>query len=85
MSERLEFSDDRFVLMALLRYALGRPSYAPSIAVENIKANWTELNISQKEQIIKEIKDYKIDCDSILYGDLVSFDSCWYDVLDLEV
>ena len=82
---KLNFSDDYFVLTALMRYSLGRKTYAPLIAVENIKRNWGKLTEFQRRQTIQEIKQYKADCGSGRFGDVIYFDSCWDTILKLEV
>ena len=53
----MKFTDEKFVLMALFMYALRRQTYAVGIAIENLKANWKELDVYSREQVVREIKD----------------------------
>ena len=58
------------MLFYALRYALGRQTFAPSIVIDNIKANIDLFNINDIDLIIKEIEvhekygtSYGMDCD----------------------
>lgn len=68
------------ILLYAFRYALGRSSYCVSDVVEEIKNNWNNLRVNDKQIIKKEIKiaiendDFGMDMDLKL----------WSSVLELE-
>lgn len=50
---------DRETLFYAFRYALGRASFAPSVVMDNIKANIDDLSIGDVKAYIKEIGECK--------------------------
>ena len=76
----LEFTDDKFVLFALTRYALPRSTYAVNIAIENIISNWDKLNYFDQKQIHEEV------ISALKLYSLTSVDKKnWQAVLDLKI
>jgi len=76
----LEFTDDKFVLFALMRYALPRSTYAVNIAIENIISNWDKLNYFDQKQIHEEV------ISALKLYSLTSVDKKdWQAVLDLKI
>lgn len=43
------------IIMFAFRYALGRATAAPSIAIRCLEENWHRLSEQDKEQIVREI------------------------------
>lgn len=62
------FKVERDILLYALRYAIGRMTFAPTIVMDNIKANIDLFTESDIELIIRDIKDkeiygYGMECD----------------------
>lgn len=53
------FNVEKDILIFALRYSLGRRTFAPVIAIENIKANIDKFNKRDLEQIIEDIQYQK--------------------------
>ncbi|MHA1585653.1 MAG: hypothetical protein ACTSWL_10390 [Promethearchaeota archaeon] len=62
MSDKIIFTNNEFVLLALFRYALHRHSYVVGIAIENLEINWGSLRKSLKGQIKHDIIEHKQFC-----------------------
>lgn len=54
---KIETDDDRLVLIAAFRYALGRMTYMPSVISGQVKACWSELTASDRNLIKREISE----------------------------
>ena len=52
-----EYPNGAFIITAAFRYALGRQTYAPSIIVDMLKREWSDLSVSIKTQIRAEINE----------------------------
>jgi hypothetical protein len=67
---------DEDVLFWAFRYALGRSSYAVNDVVSAVHENWSDLQVTTRERIHKEIKDWMASCegsDTIMECDLASW------------
>ena len=53
----LEDDDDRLVLIAAFRYALGRMSYMPSVISNVIIEQWQHLDLNDRALIKREINE----------------------------
>ena len=56
MGKILEDRDTDFIILAGIRYGIGRASYAPSLICNWIKNHWNELSDNLKSQIKRDIK-----------------------------
>jgi hypothetical protein len=45
----------QFIILAALRYTMGRRSYSPSLVVDWIKENWKLMDVTNKDRIQKEV------------------------------
>ena len=45
----------QFIVLAALRYTMGRRSYSPTLVTDWIKENWKLLDITNKDRIQKEV------------------------------
>lgn len=75
----IEKKNDLYIVFFAFRYALGRKTAAPSIAIGTIKEVWDSFPIQDKEQLLYETSQY---CDREL-GRTVSvgdweIDNEWY-------
>jgi len=52
----LEDCDTDFIILAGIRYGIGRASYAPSLICDWIKNHWYELSDNLRSQIERDIK-----------------------------
>lgn len=57
-------NDDAFMVLAGVRYCLGRHSYAPSLCCNWLKAKWPTFRDADKAQIIREIQRHVADHDT---------------------
>lgn len=62
------FKVERDILLYALRYAIGRQTFAPTVVMDNIKANIDLFTENDVELIIRDIKDkeiygYGVECD----------------------
>lgn len=53
------FNVEKDILIFALRYSLGRRTFAPVVAIENIKENICKFNERDLEQIIEDIQYQK--------------------------
>ena len=53
----LHYSDVGLLLICSLRYALGRSSYVTSAIAEIVEKNWLGLSVSDKEVILRDIRE----------------------------
>lgn len=51
-------SDDAFMMLAGVRYCLGRHSYAPSLCCGWLKAKWPQISAGDQAQIVREIREH---------------------------
>ncbi len=73
-----DFKVERDILLYALRYALGRQTFAPTVVIENIKANIHLFSKQDIKIIIKEIKEqekygYGMACDKDTWMGFISF------------
>ena len=54
---KIETDDDRLVLIAAFRYALGRMSYMPSVVAWVIRGCWNDLPEHDRKLIKREIAE----------------------------
>ena len=54
---KIETDDDRLILIAAFRYALGRMSYMPSVVAGAIEQCWAELTEHDQRLIKREIDE----------------------------
>ena len=54
---KIETDDDRLILIAAFRYALGRMSYMPSVVAGVITQCWSSLTEHDQRLIAREITD----------------------------
>lgn len=54
---KIETDDDRVVLIAAFRYALGRTSYMPSVVAGAIRGCWNDLSAHDRKLIRSEIAE----------------------------
>lgn len=61
------------ILVYAMRYAMGRQTFSPSIAIDNIKHNVSSIDTRQIGCMIRDIEEYKeqfsfgMDCDEDLW------------------
>lgn len=55
---KIEDHNDINILFFAFRYALGRRTGAPGIVISKIKNNWTDLQLEDREQILRETNEY---------------------------
>jgi hypothetical protein len=51
-------SDDAFMMLAGVRYCLGRHSYAPSLCCGWLKTKWQQVDQRDRAQIVREIGEH---------------------------
>lgn len=78
---KLEDDDDRLVLIAAFRYALGRMTYMPGVIAGKIIEQWPNISDSDRRLIHREIGEH---IDSGTAGMACDIDT-WSRVLDLTV
>ena len=54
---KIETDDDRLILIAAFRYALGRCSYMPSVVAEALAQCWPDLTEHDQRLIKREIAE----------------------------
>lgn len=54
---KIEDDNDRLVLIAAFRYALGRMTYMPSVICKVLQDNWKDLTESDRKLIQREIQE----------------------------
>ena len=54
---KIETDDDRLILIAALRYALGRHSYIPSVVAGVLEQCWADLTEHDQRLIKREIAE----------------------------
>lgn len=68
---------DRDMLIFGIRYAIGRQTFAPTIAVENIKHNIENIDNTTIDIILKDIEDHPgslgMECDKLTWSNLKHF------------
>jgi len=73
--------DTKFIILASIRYAIGRKTYIPALICNWIKKHWPELSYICKDMIIKEVKEvidkYERLGDSNILGDSIN-KKTWY-------
>ena len=56
---KIESTNDHLMVMAAVRYCLGRKSYIVSSCIEFLNSHWdTQLQIADKRIIIRDIAEY---------------------------
>lgn len=74
------FKVERDILLYALRYAIGRMTFAPTVVIDNIKANIDLFSVDDIELIIRDIKDkeiyYGMDCDKKQWLGFVEYLEC---------
>jgi len=68
----LDDRDTDFIILAGIRYGIGRASYAPSLICDWIKNHWDEFSDNLKSQIKRDIKseiEVWFNMRELLYGD----------------
>lgn len=58
VEDKYRYKVDSFMLIASLRYALGRHTFALSIVKDNLQNNLKEIPNHELEQMMKEVSDY---------------------------
>jgi len=53
----IENDNDRLILLAAFRYALGLKTYTPRVVVNEIKRQWINLSDDDRHMIHMEIQD----------------------------
>jgi len=54
---KIESDDDRLILIAAFRYALGRASYMPAVVAEQIAASWNDMTEYDRKLFHGEIRE----------------------------
>lgn len=54
-------SDDAFMVLAGVRYCLGRHSYAPSLCCDWLKGRWPDLSEGDRAVILRDITSHIAD------------------------
>ena len=71
---KIENDDDRLILIAAFRYALGRMTYMPSVVAGAIESCWPELTEHDRRLIRNEINEaierghIGMQCDAATWG-----------------
>lgn len=74
----MKILEPRLILFFAFRYALGRRTMAPSIIVDELKANWEYLSEQDKAQIKEEINNH------CCLGDTCDIQT-WNEILNLPI
>ena len=54
---KIETNNDGFMVIAAVRYCLGRQSYAPGIAFDFLRGHWNQLEPNDRSVILESIRE----------------------------
>ena len=72
-------SVEKSIILFALRYALGRQTFAPTIAIDNFKYNIDKFKIPELHMVISEIRShgnlhsYGADCDRETWMNFIAY------------